>query len=263
MTDLEFVRDLVERAGTLALAASRDVRRELKPDQSLVTNIDRAIEEMVRREVAARFPGDGFYGEESGGDPLAAERLWIVDPIDGTTNLVFNLPVWGVSVGLAVEGKPALGAFHLPRCGETYWFQAGEGAFLNGRRLQVADTGPLQQEDAVGVGSEAIFLLDFDRFPCRQRNFGSLAAHWCWAGSGHLRANVSVRDRLHDLGAAYGVAVEAGCAVEYLDGGEVPFSRFLTHPLNLRPLVVAPPETVERIRQVLRERPSGIEGLGY
>jgi fructose-1,6-bisphosphatase/inositol monophosphatase family enzyme len=262
MTDLEFVRDLAERAGTLALAATRSMECELKSDQSLVTNIDRAVEELVRREIAERFPDDSFYGEECGGDPFASERIWIVDPIDGTTNMVFGLPVWGVSIGLAVKGRPALGAFHLPRVGETYWFAAGEGAYRNGERLRAQDSGPLRQEDTLGIGSEAIFILDFDRFASRQRNFGSLAAHWCYAASGALRANVSVQDRLHDLGAVYGIAQEAGCAIEYLEGGEVPFHHFLSHPINWRPLLVAPPETMPRVRAVLRERPSGIESIG-
>jgi myo-inositol-1(or 4)-monophosphatase len=261
MTDIEFIRDLTERAGTLALAAARSMTLEYKADQSLVTNLDRAVEEMVRREVSERFPGDVFYGEEFGGDPFAAERLWIIDPIDGTTNYVFGLPVWGVSVGLSVAGEPALGAFHMPRLQETYWFEAGRGSYLNGQRLAARDRGPLQQEDTIGIGSEAIFVLDFERFICRQRNFGSLAAHWCCAGSGALRANVSIRDRLHDLGAAYGVAVEAGCAVEYLEGGAVPFSTFLSAPLNLRPLLVGPPETLPRLREVLRERDNESENL--
>lgn len=261
MTDCEFVQDLARRAGTLALAAVRSVERETKADQSLVTNIDRAIEDLVRTEIAARFPGDAFYGEECGGDPFAAERLWIVDPIDGTTNMVFGLPVWGVSIGLAVRGKPALGAFYQPRLAETFWFEAGGGAWRNGERVRATDSGPLLQEDPVGIGSEAVFVLDFGRFNCRQRNLGSLAAHWCYAASGGLRANISVRDRLHDLGAAFGIALEAGCDVQYLEGGSVPFEAFLAQPLNLRPLMVGHPGTLARIREVLRERPSGIETL--
>src|SRR4029450_11801245 len=98
MNDVEFVRDLAERAGTLALAATQSMTREFKADQSLVTNIDRAVAEMVRKELLARFPADAAYGEELGGDPRASERLWIIDPVDGTTNLVFGLPVWGVSI---------------------------------------------------------------------------------------------------------------------------------------------------------------------
>ncbi len=262
MTDVEFVRDLAERAGALALSASRSLQREYKADQSLVTHVDRRIEELIRQELSRRFPDDAIYGEEEGGDPFAAERLWIIDPIDGTTNMVYGLPIWGVSVGLAIGGKPAMGAFHLPRLEETYWFEAGAGAYRNDERLRVQDTGPLHQEDTIGIGSEAIFVVELDHFVGRQRNLGSLAAHWCFTGSGALRANVSVRDRLHDLGAAYGVAVEAGCSVEYLDGGEMPFSTFLHTPLNLRPLVVGPAETLERLRRVLRERPSGIDTLG-
>jgi len=261
MTDLEFVIDLTRQAGTLALAGTRTLSCEFKPDQSLVTNLDRGVEAMVRREVSARFPGDAFYGEESGGDPFADERLWIVDPIDGTTNMVFGLPVWGVSVGLAVRGEPALGAFHVPVTGDTYWFEAGAGSYRNGQRLQVQDSGPLRQEDTVGIGSEAIFILDLERFTSRQRNFGSLAAHWCYAAAGQLRANVSVQDKLHDLGAAYGIAAEAGCAIEYLNGDPVPFSTFLITPLNLTPLMVGPPDTLRRLREVIQARETLAPGL--
>jgi len=252
VTDIEFVRKLAEKAGALALAACRTLNLERKADQSLVTNVDRAIEEMVRREVAARFPTDAFYGEESGGDPHSAERLWIVDPIDGTTNMVFGLPIWGVSIGLVVNGEPSLGAFHMPRVQETYWYSAGEGAFLNGELLRVADTGPLLQEDTIGVGSEAVIKADMHAFRCRQRNFGSLCAHWSYAASGALRANVSTLDRLHDLGAVYGLAAEAGCAIEYLDGGHVPFATFLTETVNYRPIGVGPRATLDRVREIIR-----------
>lgn len=259
MTDVEFVRNLAERAGTLALASLRSLEHEFKPDASLVTNIDRAVEERIRREIAERFPGDAFYGEEFGGDPRGADRLWVVDPIDGTTNMFTGLPIWGVSIGLVVGGNPAFGAFHLPRVSETYWFEAGGGAYLNSERLLVSPGGPLHQEDPIGIGSEAFFVVDLDRFVCRQRNFGSLAAHFCYVASGALRANVSVCEKLHDLGAAFGVAKEAGCSIEYLDDGPVPFDTFLDTPLNLRPLLVGEPSTLALLREVLHERSNGVE----
>ncbi len=262
MTDLEFLCDLAERCGALASAATRSMSKEYKADQSLVTNIDRAVEERLRGEISERFPSDAFYGEELGGDPFAADRLWVIDPIDGTTNMVHGLPCWGVSVGLVVGGCPAYGAFFLPSTQELFWFENGKGAFRNGERLQVKDRGPLHQEDTIGIGSEAIFILELLGFNSRQRNLGSLAAHFCYTASGALRANISVQERLHDLGAAYGVAVEAGCSVEYLDGGEAPLSHWLTSPTNLRPLMVGPPATLERLRRVIRERPSGIDTLG-
>jgi fructose-1,6-bisphosphatase/inositol monophosphatase family enzyme len=258
---VRLLQSLCRRAGALAVAARGDLAPERKPDRSLVTLVDRAVEELFRREISAGFPGDGFYGEETGGEPLAHSRLWIVDPIDGTTNMVTGLPIWGVSAALIVDGEPAAGVFHMPCVDETFWFERGGGAYLNGVRLKSVDTGPLDQEDPVCIGSEAVLALDLSGFFCRQRNFGSLVSHYCWAASGAVRASVSVRDRLHDLAAGYGIAREAGCAVEFLEGDPAPFRHFLENPLNLRPLLVGHPQTLERLRQVLRERPSGLETL--
>lgn len=255
-----FVRSLVEQAGTLAVAARSTLVRELKADQSLVTNVDRAVEQFLREGLASRFPGDDFYGEETGGDP-SGRRVWIADPIDGTINYASGLPCWGVSLGLAAEGAPVLGAFHLPATGETFWFEAGRGAWRNDEPLWVPPGGPLHREDPVAIGSEALPVLDLTRFPARQRNLGSLAAHWCYTASGALRACVSVWDHLHDVGAAFGLALEAGCVIEYLDGGSVPFAAFLRDRTNLRPLVVGGSQTVAHIREVLQERPSGIDDL--
>ncbi len=111
------------------------------------------------------------------------------------------------------------------------------------------------------MGREAFLIVVFGPFRCRQRNFGSLAAHWCYTGAGQLRANISVQEKLHDLGAAWGIVEEAGCVIEYLDGGAVPFSGFLENPVNYRPMAVGHPRTLDRIREVLRERPSGIDCL--
>jgi myo-inositol-1(or 4)-monophosphatase len=254
LTDIEFLCGLTRRAGTLALAATRSMEREFKADQSIVTNIDRAVEAMLRGELAERFPADAFYGEESGGDPKAAERVWVADPIDGTTNLAYGLPCWGVSIGLVSGGEPAMGTFYLPREGDLYWFERGAGAYCNERRLHHLDRGPLHQEDPIGIGSEAILVTDLTGFNCRQRNTGSLSAHWCYVASGALRANVSVRERLHDLAAVWGILTEAGCRVEFLEGGQATLAGFLENTLNLRPLVAGPPETIERVREVVRLR---------
>ncbi len=247
-TELEALSDLVRQAGTLAVAARRTLVREMKPDQSLVTNVDRAVEEFLRRGIGDLFPGDGFYGEEGGGDPLGVERMWITDPIDGTTNFVFGLPVWGVSLGLSIAGIPTMGAFYLPVVGEFFSYSRGRGAWCNGRALRVDDLGPVRHEDAVTISGEVLPLLDLSRLVGRHRNFGSLTAHWCWTASGATRLNVSVRDRLHDIGAAFGLALESGCVAEYLEGGEVRFDTFLREPLNLKPILLGSPSAVHHAR---------------
>ena len=251
MTELEFVRELVVRAGDVALSHTREMQTELKADSSYVTNIDRGVEDLVRAEIELRYPKDAIYGEERGGDPRAAERVWIIDPIDGTTNLVFGLPVWGVSVGLVEAGQPKAGAFHMPRLDETYWFEAGAGAYFNGAPVSVTGVSALHVQDVIGIGSEAVVSLDLSRFECRQRGFGSTCAHYAYTARGAFRAHVSRLDRLHDLGAVFGLALEAGCVVEWLSGGEAPLQHWLDHRLNEEAVLVGPPATLPELRERL------------
>src|SRR5687768_3180517 len=94
---LEFVAELAREAGRTALAATAGMRSELKADRSYVTNVDREVERLIRSRLEAEFPGCGYYGEETGRERLDEEWIWVVDPIDGTTNFVHGLPIWGVS----------------------------------------------------------------------------------------------------------------------------------------------------------------------
>lgn len=254
MTDLQFLCDLVRRAGLIAHAGVAHLQSELKQDQSLVTNVDRAIETMLRREIAGRFPSDAFYGEEEGGDPLAADRVWIADPIDGTANMAGGMPSWGVSLGLSESGTPLMGAFYMPMLDDFYHFERGGGAWRNGLPLRVQAGAALVREDLVIIGSEAILAMDLSKFISRQRNLGSLACHWSYVAAGCARASVSVLEKLHDIGAVYGLASEAGCAIEYLDGGQAPFATFLSETTNYRPILVAHPDLLEALRASLSER---------
>src|SRR5690349_11801321 len=106
---IEWMIEQAEAAGTMALAALPSMESEIKADATTVTNIDRMVEARLREEIAARFPGHGFFGEEFGRDSTGAEFLWAIDPIDGTVNMVHGLPQWGVSLGLLRDGQPFAG----------------------------------------------------------------------------------------------------------------------------------------------------------
>jgi histidinol phosphatase-like enzyme (inositol monophosphatase family) len=90
-----------------------------------VTVADRAAEEAIRAEVEATFPADGLLGEEFGASRMDAERVWVVDPIDGTRSFICGVPVWGVLIGLLTGGRPDLGLMAQPFIGERYF---GDGA---------------------------------------------------------------------------------------------------------------------------------------
>jgi myo-inositol-1(or 4)-monophosphatase len=108
-----------------------------------VTAADHAVEALIRGRIAHAFPGDGFLGEESGGTP--APLLWVVDPIDGTTNFARGLPQFAVSIAFCVGETPMIGVVAEPAAGAVYAALRGGGAFRNGTQVRAAATVDLAQ----------------------------------------------------------------------------------------------------------------------
>lgn len=131
-----------------AAAAAREVimglyRRNLtvqvKADKSPVTEADVQAERVIRGLLEQRFPGHGFYGEETGASAMDAEYLWLVDPIDGTKSFVRENPVFSTQIALMRHGQLLLGVSCAPAWGELAWAERGQGAWLDGTRLAVSD----------------------------------------------------------------------------------------------------------------------------
>ena len=117
----------------------------------IVTAADRAAEDRIRSRLTELRPGDGFLGEESGAETGTSGLTWVVDPIDGTANYLYDLPNWSVSIAV-VEGEPdpatwtaLAGVVAAPALHEVYTAAAGEGAFLGDRRLAVRPPAPLDR----------------------------------------------------------------------------------------------------------------------
>jgi myo-inositol-1(or 4)-monophosphatase len=111
----------------------------LKGPANFVTAADRKAEEIVREELAKARPGYGFVGEETGRhEGSDATHLWIVDPLDGTTNFLHGIPQFAISVALEREGTIVAGLVYNPATDEMYLAERGKGAFLNDKRLRVA-----------------------------------------------------------------------------------------------------------------------------
>jgi myo-inositol-1(or 4)-monophosphatase len=120
--------------------------------QDLVSIADRELEDFIRAELSRRFPGDGLLGEERGASEIGARCLWVIDPIDGTACFVNGLHNWCVSIGLLVDGQPAVGAIADPNHGELFHACAGQGAFVNDTPLKVSAAEHVR-EGLMGVGT--------------------------------------------------------------------------------------------------------------
>jgi myo-inositol-1(or 4)-monophosphatase len=98
---------------------------------------------MIIAKLSSAFPDDEFVGEESGG--VDADHLWIIDPIDGTANFARGMPYWSVVVAYAVEGVLEIGVTYDPVSDEVFAARRGQGAWLNGKPISVAQRGGVEQ----------------------------------------------------------------------------------------------------------------------
>lgn len=148
----------------------RNLEVTIKADKSPVTQADVETEKVIRKVIGERFPGHGFYGEETGQSAMDAEYLWLVDPIDGTKAFVREYPFFSTQIALMHRGRLILGVSSAPVYGELAWGEVGQGAYLNDRPIKVSDLDTIEA-CAVSTG-----------------NLKSLASGERWARFGQLAA---------------------------------------------------------------------------
>ena len=118
---------------------------EFKDDSSPVTQADRGIETLVRAYLGEHFPDHGIYGEEHGIEGADRERMWIIDPIDGTRSFLSGHPLFGFLLGHLLGGIPEIGVIGMPALGEVFLGVKGKGATLNGTTIHCSGQTDLDQ----------------------------------------------------------------------------------------------------------------------
>lgn len=200
----------------------------------VVTAMDRRAEALVREIVGAARPADGLLGEEAGHRAGTSGLTWVVDPIDGTVNYLYDLPAYAVSVAVvtgdpAVDGgwTPVAGCVHNPRTGETWTAGAGLGSWFGGRPL-VVPPPPALDGALVGTGfgyraarrrGQARVLGELLGQVRDIRRIGCAAIDLCLVATGRLDAYYERGLNPWDLAAGRLVVEEAGGVVRGLRGG--------------------------------------------
>lgn len=156
---LRMAQELAQEAGAITLQYFGTVLdSDTKGDGTPVTEADRNAERLLREKIGERFPSHGILGEEFGETNPGASFRWILDPIDGTRSFVRGVPLYGVLIGIEVEGNPALGVAHFPALGETVAAALGQGCFWNGRPARVSKVSNLAE--AAALTTEPADLLE-------------------------------------------------------------------------------------------------------
>jgi myo-inositol-1(or 4)-monophosphatase len=140
---LAAAQEAAQRGGAVLQSWRKRISVREKGRFDLVTEADLAAQEAVRSCLLTQFPDHAFLGEEGGSFGELEQPTWIVDPLDGTTNYVHQMPFYAVSIGLAVGQELLLGVIFDPSRPELFHAARGQGAWLNGERLQTTDTAGL------------------------------------------------------------------------------------------------------------------------
>ena len=213
---LEFATDAAWAAGQSTLAHFQSgVEIEHKADASPVTVADRGAERLLRQLIERRFPDHAVFGEEYGHDGSRARHRWVIDPIDGTQSFIRGVPIYGVLLGLEIDGVPVVGVSHFPALNELVAAARGEGCWWNGRRARVSQTKALA-EAAIGYSDSRMLAermgagwLELQRASRVQRGWGDCYGH-CLVATGRLDVMLDAAMNPWDCCALIPILEEAG-----------------------------------------------------
>jgi myo-inositol-1(or 4)-monophosphatase len=202
---LDFAIHLAEQAGQMLMGYQRsglsaDQIRIKSSQADLATEADLSSERLILGAIRARFPSHDLFSEESAsGAPPDVEWLWLVDPLDGTTNFTHRLPIFAVNLALARRGEVVLAVTHDPAAGRTYWAEAGNGAWVRtgsqDNPLHVSATDALQHsllatgfpyDRATNPDDNVAEFVALDRRCQAVRRLGSSALAAAWVAAGTL-----------------------------------------------------------------------------
>lgn len=245
----QFLEDAIRIARKAGAALRQrlktDFKVEFKGEVDLVTEMDRVAQDIIQEEILAKYPLHGILAEEDLDDQGTDGHVWVVDPLDGTTNYAHGFPVFCVSIAVVHHGDTLCGVVHNPVSEETFTAVKGEGASLNGHPITVSRVDKLDQS-LLGTGfpydirETAENNLDhFARLAVAAqgiRRCGSAALDLCYVACGRFDGFWELGLKPWDVAAGILIIREAGGTVTdfdlnpiTLDGSRVLASNGLIH----------------------------------
>ena len=228
------------KAGSIISRASFDIDKlnvRSKRQNDFVSEVDHAAEDAIISILKEAYPSHGFLAEESGEKDAKAEYVWVIDPLDGTTNFLHGFPQYCVSIGLLHKGALSQAVIFDPNRNELFTASKGGGAFLNDRRIRVSKTDKLQ-EALIGTGFPFKEMGHLDEYLRGMKNLmqvcsgirrpGAAALDLAWVAAGRTDAFWEIGLSAWDMAAGALLVREAGGLVgdfageeKFLDSGRI------------------------------------------
>ncbi len=227
MKELPVLKAALAAGGKILAAKFRRVTYKLKGRANLLTEADLAAQAAVLRVIGAAFPGDGFMAEESPLRETTNGRLWIIDPLDGTTNYAHGFPAAAVSIAFSEGGVIKAGGVYDPFRNELFLAGKGGGAFVNGKKLAVSGVTALSRallvtgfayDRAERAEFYCRFFSDFMKISHDVRRMGAASLDLCWLAAGRTDGYWEFGLKPWDVAAGKLIVEEAGGKVTDFTG---------------------------------------------
>ncbi|MDO8499814.1 MAG: inositol monophosphatase [bacterium] len=234
---LEYLKQIIKEAGHLAKSHYLEgIVSEAKSDSTdVVTKADIAVDKFLVEKILAKYPTHGILSEERKSEiNPGAEYLWVIDPIDGTRNFAQHVGYWCVMAGITKNGKPYMGAVYDAINDELFYAEAGKGAFMNGKKIQVSNKEDIKHcflvlsvgQNNTGSNYDSDKYEKYKAFMLKLmgdtgfwfHHFGSMLAI-CHLAAGRFDAVLHNSGLYHDYVAGFVIATEAGAKWTNSSGG--------------------------------------------
>jgi myo-inositol-1(or 4)-monophosphatase len=228
----------------------------------VVTEADVEIGRAIAAALSARFPDHNLLDEELGALDRGSRFTWVVDPVDGTSNFAAGVPTYGTMIALLDEGRPMACGISLPAFRETYWAEAGGGAWRDGTRIAVDTAAELssslvayaidgRSDDPARTRSECLMLAEV-ALAARNVRCSNAVYDPILVAQGKYGAWVVHTSRIWDQVAPHLLLQEAGARYTHLDGTEIRYDRPLSRAGDNYDACAAPPRVHQQLQELLR-----------
>ncbi len=228
---LQIAKKLAHDAGKMALKYQQKGTTIFHKDGSkinLVTDADKACEELILKTIKSNFPDHAILSEEAGPIDGPGDYKWIIDPIDGTSNFAHGIPIFAISIAIAYKGKPIIGVIEIPGLKETFWAQEGKGAYIGNTPIHVSKTTDLgaallatgfpYERDGKRFNKNIELFAEIYKKTRGVRRMGSAAMDLAFLACGRYDAFWEFDLKPWDIAAGKILIEEAGGMVTNMDG---------------------------------------------
>lgn len=223
----DFIIKELHKAAVLFCDSPVPSRVDTKSAFNVVTDIDIDVESKLIKAVKFAFPGDAVISEEKYPRVKLGERTWVIDPIDGTSNMAHGSPLYGLQAAFCVDGEPVLAAINLPALGLKLYAVKGEGAFLNNKRIELkpfvpelstVSFGDFSHKSVKVAKAQSRAMRKLYPLLGKMRMFGAACIDFSFAAMGVTDGAVLLAKKPWDLLPGALLCAEAGLKVTNLDG---------------------------------------------